>query len=44
MTEVRQPPHEQFAENVHPFRSSVTRATTIRPKLASVDETGSQGE
>ena len=33
-----------FAANLHLFRSLVTRAVAVRPKLASVDETKSQGE
>ena len=44
MTETGQPLHEQFAANLHPSRSSVTRATTMRPKLASVGKNESQGE
>ncbi len=36
MTEIGQSLHEQFAANLHPFRSPVTRAATMRPKLASV--------
>jgi hypothetical protein len=38
MTEILQRLDEQFAANVHAFRSSVTRATATRLKLASVDE------
>ncbi len=44
MTEIGQPLHEQFAANVHAFRSSVTRAAATRPKLASVGKNESQGE
>jgi hypothetical protein len=40
MTEIGQPLHEQFATSLHAFRSLVTRAAAIRPKLASVDENG----
>jgi hypothetical protein len=38
MTEIGEPLHEQFAANLHPSVSPVTRAAAIRPKLASVDE------
>jgi formaldehyde-activating enzyme involved in methanogenesis len=33
-----------FAANLHRSRSSVTRAVTMRPKLASVGKNESQGE
>jgi hypothetical protein len=38
MTEIGQPLHEQFAASLLAFRSLVTRAVVIRPKLAGVDE------
>jgi hypothetical protein len=44
MTEIGQPLHEQFAATLQPCRSSVTRAATMRPKLASVGKNESQGE
>jgi hypothetical protein len=44
MTEIGQRLYEQFAANLHAFRSLVTRAAATRPKLASVDENGIRKE
>jgi hypothetical protein len=44
MTKIRQTLHEEFAANLHPVSSLVTRAAATRPKLASVDKYQSQGE
>jgi hypothetical protein len=44
MTKIAQPPHEQFAANMHSLCSLVTRTAAVRPKLASVGKNESQGE